>query len=121
LHLDNNLLTVLPPEFGQLKELSTLVLDNNELTSLPRRFNSVRFLSVKQNRLTALPASLRESPNLTHLNLRGNPGLNLPPGVLAPTHPRLGHAGWQDLCRSDHPQYVGKWGGASAARSSRPR
>lgn len=38
LYLDNNRLTVLPSELGELKSLKVLRVDNNMLVSVPGRF-----------------------------------------------------------------------------------
>ena len=35
LYLDNNRLTVLPPELGELRSLKVLRIDNNMLVSVP--------------------------------------------------------------------------------------
>ena len=63
LHLDNNLLTELPPViFDGLASLSTLRMNNNLLTELPPAIfdglGALSVLSLQGNRLTALPADV---------------------------------------------------------------
>jgi Leucine-rich repeat (LRR) protein len=77
LELDDNLLTVLPPEIGQLTNLRRLELGGNQLTALPPEIGQLTNLwrlELGGNQLSALP---REIANLLsgvwELGLAGNP------------------------------------------------
>jgi Leucine-rich repeat (LRR) protein len=52
---------------------------------LPKLFTQLRALELSQNRLTALPESLRNLKSLKELYLHGNDALNLPTELLGPT------------------------------------
>ena len=70
LDLQNNQLTALPPEIGQLQNLKHLDLTNNELAALPPeigQLQSLESLVLNRNQLTALPPEIGQLKNLTHL------------------------------------------------------
>jgi Leucine-rich repeat (LRR) protein len=77
LWLNDNRLTSLPSELGQLSKLTYLNLDRNPLTALPDslgRLSNLTWLRLNQNRLTALPTDLSGlAQNLKTLYLMGNP------------------------------------------------
>ena len=61
LDLSGKNLTALPPEIGQLTNLSTLYLHNSQLTSLPAeigQFTNLSTLDLRSNQLTSLPAEI---------------------------------------------------------------
>ena len=61
--LDDNQLTSLPAEIGQLTSLTELYLDGNQLTSVPAeigQLTSLDELNLSGNQLTSLPAAIRE-------------------------------------------------------------
>src|SRR5438093_1390211 len=78
-------LTSVPPEIGQLTQLTTLNLDKNQLTSVPPEIGQLTQLDrldLDNNQLAELPDSLRRLSNLRVLFLHGNPQLNLPVSIL---------------------------------------
>ena len=75
-------MTALPPELGQLQNLTHLDLMDNRLTAMPPELGQLQnltHLNLMDNRLTALPPELGQLQNLTHLELRENRLTALPP------------------------------------------
>ena len=65
----------LPPQVGQLKDLSTLILSGNALSSLPEsigNLQNLRVLEVDNNELTELPTTLAQCSKLQVLNAANN-------------------------------------------------
>jgi internalin A len=81
LDLSGKGLTELPPEIGQLDQLTSLLVYNNRLTSLPPQIvqlTSLTVLNVARNELTSLPASIGQLTLLTTLAVGNNPLTELP-------------------------------------------
>jgi len=77
----------LPPEIGQLTNLTWLSLIGNALTILPPEFirlTNLEWLDLDQNNLTELPPELKQLTKLTRLYLANNL-LPVPPEILAKT------------------------------------
>lgn len=77
-------LTILPPEIGQLTQLTKLALGGNDLTGLPPeigQLTQLTMLDLGNNRLTELPPEIWQLPQLTDLRLTGNRLTELPPGI----------------------------------------
>ena len=77
-------LTELPPEIGDLTNLTTLRLDGNKLTEVPSeigRLINLTTLRLENNRLAKFPPEIGELTNLTTLSLMGNKLANLPPEI----------------------------------------
>jgi Leucine-rich repeat (LRR) protein len=76
LYLDNNALTSLPPELGNLNELRGLDLNFNQLTSLPPELGNLsklHTLDLRSNQLSGnIPNVLGNLSNLRRLNLKNN-------------------------------------------------
>jgi hypothetical protein len=75
LWLNNNKLTSLPTEIGDLSHLEILNLDNNQLTSLPAsigNLTSLRALNLDDNQLSELPPEIGQLTNLHELYLQEN-------------------------------------------------
>ncbi len=71
----------LPPEIGQLQNLSRLVLRDNKLSSLPPEIGQLQnlsYLSLHSNQLSSLPAEIGQSQKLSALVLRDNKLSSLP-------------------------------------------
>ncbi|KIY99055.1 Leucine-rich repeat-containing protein 57 [Monoraphidium neglectum] len=80
----NNQLTSLPPEIGSLTALKTLQLDGNQISDLPpgaalSGLRRLETLSLSNNRLRALPASLGALGALRALGCANNRLESLPP------------------------------------------
>jgi len=76
LYLDNNKLTLLPLELGQLRSLKILNVSNNQLTGLPRcigMLSNLVELSLFDNQITVLPNEIGFLYKLDQLGLVGNP------------------------------------------------
>ena len=81
LFLDNNHLTNLPPEIGNLTNLVYLILNNNQLTSLPPEvgnLTNIAYLILNNNQLDILPPEVGNLINLTYLYLHENQLTSLP-------------------------------------------
>jgi len=75
LWLANNQLTSLPENFGNLDNIQDLWLSYNQLTSLPENFgnlDNIQTLTLDNNKLTELPENFGHLPLLETLNLRKN-------------------------------------------------
>ena len=80
--LTRNQLTALPPELGQLQNLEHLDLESNQLTALPPelgQLHNLTHLVLTRNQLTALPPELGQLHNLVELHLNHNQLTALPP------------------------------------------
>ena len=67
LNLAGNQLTALPPEIGNLTNLTSLRLNDNQLTALPPqvgRLTSLTTLRANRNRLTGIPHTIAELVNI---------------------------------------------------------
>jgi internalin A len=85
LDLSHNQLTRLPPEIGQLTKLTLLDLDRNQLTALQPKIGqltNLKNLWLIGNQLTALPPEIDQLPKLKHIYLSDNP-LTSPPLEIA--------------------------------------
>ncbi|MCP4541138.1 MAG: GTPase [Chloroflexi bacterium] len=77
-------LTTLPPEIGQLTNLTQLNLSGNHLTALPSeigQLTNLTWLHLYGNHLTVLPPEIGQLTNLTQLYLNGNQLTMLPPAL----------------------------------------
>ena len=75
LSVDNNKLTTLPDTIGQLINLDELHVNSNQLTALPNTVGDLSVLRILQidrnSNLSALPLSLGNCSQLTHLSIAG--------------------------------------------------
>jgi len=81
LNLNDNELTELPKEIGNLTNLETLNLNDNELTELPKEIGNLtnlENLELTRNELTELPKEIGNLTKLMRLFLSGNKLTNLP-------------------------------------------
>ncbi|HEX8181014.1 MAG TPA: COR domain-containing protein [Pyrinomonadaceae bacterium] len=81
LRLDKSLLTDLPPEIGQLTNLTELYVNGNQLSRLPpklKQLTNLKVLDLGSNRFTKLPPVLGQLPSLTELHLSNNQLKELP-------------------------------------------
>ncbi|MEK6260647.1 MAG: COR domain-containing protein [Planctomycetota bacterium] len=84
LHLSSLGLTSLPPEIGQLANLTLLYLNNNQLTSLPPeigRLPNLTELNVSDNRLKRVPPEIEQLAQLTDFYLACNQLTSVPPEI----------------------------------------
>ena len=82
LDLSGNQFTALPPEIGNLTNLTTLTLGGNGLTALPHQIGNLSNLTgleLKGNRLTGIPVTLCQLTKLRELNLSDNLLTVIPP------------------------------------------
>lgn len=101
--LDNNHLVALPEAVTELLNLHTLLLRSNHLSNLPENLpnmNSLKLLHVSSNQLLALPDSLAECTFLTHIYANSNPALTQLP-LNIETLPELKHLNVSH-CQIDH-------------------
>ncbi|MBA2728900.1 MAG: leucine-rich repeat domain-containing protein, partial [Parachlamydiaceae bacterium] len=81
LNLANNNLTFLPSEIGKLAQLSSLYLDNNQLAILPSEIGKLiqlRELSLSHNQLAIVPSEIGQLAQLRILNLSHNQLASVP-------------------------------------------
>lgn len=84
LGLQEQRLTAVPPEIGQLRALKKLILASNRLTKLPPEIGQLQSLielEVDLNKLTELPPEIGQLSALTKLNLHSNELSALPPEI----------------------------------------
>jgi len=79
LNLDRNQLTNVA-EVAKLTSLKWLRLNDNRLSSLPSlsSLTSLRRIYLRNNRFTAVPETLKDLPELTDVDLSGNPVKEIP-------------------------------------------
>lgn len=73
LHLERNLIHVLPTEFTRLKKLKSLELTDNFIKDLPDNIgdlSNLEQLVLRGNALQLIPKSIAKATKLTHLDLR---------------------------------------------------
>ncbi len=81
LDLSKNRISTLPPEIGEVKNLSVLDVSNTGLTELPReigRLTNLKILNVSGNKLTSLPEEIEQLKNLMTLDISNNSLAYLP-------------------------------------------
>ncbi|MDA7908838.1 hypothetical protein N9A99_02835, partial [Akkermansiaceae bacterium] len=77
-------LRALPPEIGQLTNLTGLTLHDNQLTALPPeicQLTKLAYLGLKRNQFTTVPPEIFELTSLKHLDLGENQLTTLPPKI----------------------------------------
>ena len=75
LKIDENRLTLLPPEIGNLLKLETLIVAGNLLTYLPEQLASLKNLKeldAHQNHIKTFPRSILKLPKLDMVNVSRN-------------------------------------------------
>jgi Leucine-rich repeat (LRR) protein len=81
LDLENNLITRIPEELGQLEKLSEFYIPVNKLKELPASFGNLqnlKILGLARNELTGFPHALTKLEKLIALDLANNKIKNLP-------------------------------------------
>lgn len=84
LNLEGLELNFLPPEIGELQELTGLILKGNKLTSLPAQIGQLtqlQDLNLEGNLLETLPQEIRNLKHLVTLNLADNQFASLPSAI----------------------------------------
>ena len=84
LYLQRNQLRTLPPQIGQLANLTELRFNNNQLRTLPPEIGqlaNLMGLSLYNNQLTTLPPEIGQLAELTQLYLQSNQLTTLPPEI----------------------------------------
>jgi len=85
IQLNNNQLTSLPVEIGNLVNLHNLGLGNNQLTSIPVEIGNLvnlHYLGLGNNQLTSIPVEFGNLVNLQWLDLKNNKLTSLPVEIL---------------------------------------
>ena len=78
------LVGAIPPEIGDLSNLTYLDLEYNQLTTLPPEIRNLSYLNeldLKDNQLTSLPREIGNLTDLEALDLEGNQLTGLPPEI----------------------------------------
>ena len=84
LWLHDNQLTAIPPEIGQLQNLTELSLDINQLTSIPPEIGQLQNLTqlwLSNNGLATIPPEIGQLQNLVRLGLDDNQLTTIPPEI----------------------------------------
>jgi len=84
LSLKFNQLTEIPPEIGKLKILNALRLNNNQLTEIPSEIGKLEnliHLDLSINQLIEIPPEIGNLENLTELRLNNNHLIEIPPEI----------------------------------------
>lgn len=82
--IDENKLTALPPEIGNLEQLNTLSAFFNQITQIPEEFGKLKNLQqvyFKTNAIEALPESIGNCENLALIDLSFNRLKKLPESI----------------------------------------
>jgi len=90
----------IPESIGRFKNLDMILLDNC-VASLPNSIGQLkllRFLALPNNKkLTALPESIKNLPNLFFLNVKGCPNVTVPQSILDRAEDMCGGCGMYDI------------------------
>jgi hypothetical protein len=90
----------IPESIGRFKNLDMILLDNC-IASLPEsvgQLKLLRFLALPNNKkLTALPESIKNLPNLFFLNVKGCPNVTVPQSILDRAEDMCGGCGMYDI------------------------
>ena len=90
----------IPESIGRFKKLDMILLDNC-VASLPESIGELkllRFLALPNNKkLTSLPESIKNLPNLFFLNVKGCPNVKVPQSILDRSEDMCGGCGMYDI------------------------
>ncbi len=84
LAISNLGLTLMPPEIGQLKKISSIFLFDNKLQALPQeiqQLENLTYLNLSQNQLRSMPTKTRHLQKLSVLYIDRNKLTSLPPEI----------------------------------------